>query len=268
MTTNYLQRPEGRLAYEVIGSSGPWVVCVPGMGELRQSYRLLAPLLVEAGYRVVTLDLRGHGDSDATFSSYDDVALAGDLVALLGELGEPAFLVGNSMAAGAAVIAAAEAPDQVSGLALLGPFVRNPPGGAVAKLLFKALMVKPWGPSAFLAYYPQWLPGTKPPGYDEHRALVRENLRRPGHWPAFVQTTRTTHAPAEQRLGQVRAPAVVVMGAADVDWKDPAGEAAWISEQLDAEVVMVPGVGHYPQVQAPELTASAITRLVDKVGRA
>ncbi len=59
---------------------------------------------------MVTLDIRGHGDSDATFSTYDDVALAGDMLALVEELGEPAYLVGNSMAAGAAVIAAAEAP--------------------------------------------------------------------------------------------------------------------------------------------------------------
>ena len=68
MTYSHIQRPEGRLAYDVTGTaSGPLVICVPGMGELRQSYRLLAPLLVEEGCRVVTLDIRGHGDSDATF---------------------------------------------------------------------------------------------------------------------------------------------------------------------------------------------------------
>ena len=71
------------------GYNGPLVICVPGMGELRQSYRLLAPLLVEKGCRVVTLDIRGHGDSEATFSSYDDVALASDILALIDELGEP-----------------------------------------------------------------------------------------------------------------------------------------------------------------------------------
>ena len=40
-----------------------------------------------------------------------------------------------------------------------------------------------------------------------------------------MRTTHTTHAPAEARLGDVRAPAVVVMGTDDVDWKDPAAEA-------------------------------------------
>ena len=268
MNYSQLQRPEGRIAYDVTGASGPLVICIPAMGELRQSYRLLAPLLAEQGCRVVTLDIRGHGDSDATFSTYDDVALAGDILALVDELGEPAFLVGNSMGAGASVIAAAEAPAKVKGLALLGPFVRDPQGGAVAKLLFRVLLTKPWGPAAFLSYYPQWLPGPKPAGYEEHKARVRENLRRPGHWKAFVQTTRTSHAPAERRLSEVQAAAVVVMGTADVDWKDPAGEAAWIGERLHADVVLVPDVGHYPQAQAPAVTARAIAGLLDQVERA
>ena len=262
MTTSHhlLQRPEGRLAYDVTGS-GPLVVCAPAMGELRSSYRHLVPLLVDRGLRVATLDLRGHGDSDATFSSYDDEALASDLLALVGELGGPALLVGNSMSAGAAVIAAADRPDEVTALALLGPFVRNPPGGRFGRLMFRLALTRPWGPSVFLGYYPKWTPGVRPEGYDEHTADVRDNLRRPGHWKAFVATTRTTHAPAEARLDQVQAPAVVVMGTDDVDWKDPAAEAAWLGERLHAEVVMAPGVGHYPQTQAPALVADAVASL-------
>ena len=267
-TSHYLQRPDGRLAYDLTGTEGPLVICASGMGQLRQSYRLLAPLLSAGGCRVASLDLRGHGDSDATFGTYDDVALAGDLLALIAELGGPAVVVGNSMAAGAAVIAAAESPDQVTGLALLGPFVRDSAGGALQKLLFRLLMTKPWGPAAFLAYYPQWFPGDKPVGYEEHRALVRDNLRRPGHWKAFVQTTRTSHAPAERRLADVTAPAVVVMGEADVDWPDPTAEAAWVGKALQAEVLTLPGVGHYPQMQAPEATAGAVRRLIERTARA
>ncbi|HET6624807.1 MAG TPA: alpha/beta hydrolase [Nocardioidaceae bacterium] len=266
--TIYLQRPEGRIGYDVTGEHGPLVICLPAMGDLRQSYRLLVPRLVDRGYRVATMDLRGHGDSDATFTAYDDVALATDLLALVDELGGPALVVGNSMGAGAVVWAAAEEPARISGLALLGPFVRNPDGGRLGTLLFRLALLKPWGPAAFLSYYPKWLPGTKPEGYDEHLARVRENLRRPGHWKAFCRTTRTSHAPAEARLGEVTAPTVVVMGADDIDWKDPAAEAAWVAEQMDAEVVMVPGVGHYPQTQAPDVTASAVARLVDGAARA
>jgi pimeloyl-ACP methyl ester carboxylesterase len=266
--SQHLQRPEGRLAYDLTDGSGPLVVCLPGMAELRSSYRHLVPLLTARGYRVATLDLRGHGDSDATFSAYDDEALASDVLALVEELGEPAYLVGNSMGAGAAVIAAARQPDAVLGLALIGPFVRNPTGGRIALLLYRLMLTKPWGPAALMAYYPKWLPGVRPEGYDEHRAAVAENLRRPGHWKAFVQTSRTTHDPAEASLGDVRAPAVVVMGADDVDWKDPAAEARWIGEQLGAEVLMAPGVGHYPQAQAPALVADAVDRLARNTPRA
>ena len=52
--------------------AGPLVVAVPGMGDLRSTYRHLAPALVDAGFRVATMDLRGHGDSDTTFNAYDD----------------------------------------------------------------------------------------------------------------------------------------------------------------------------------------------------
>ena len=47
------------------------------MGDLRSVYRFTVPALVDAGYRVATMDLRGHGDSDDSFSTFDDVA-AGD----------------------------------------------------------------------------------------------------------------------------------------------------------------------------------------------
>lgn len=267
-TPRHVHRPEGRIAYEVAGSGESLVLCVPGVGELRQSFRLLVPLLVEQGYRVTTMDMRGHGDSDATFTSYDDVALGTDISALIEELGGPAVVVGNSMGAGAAVWAAAEAPQHVVGLALLGPFVRDPDGGTLQRLAFRLSMRRPWGRAAFLSFYPRWFPGTKPEGYDEHLARVRDNLGRPGHWKAFVRTTRTSHAPVAARITEVTAPAVVVMGSEDLDWPDPAAEAAWVAEQLGAEVVMVPGVGHYPQAQAPVATAAAVTRVLDAVERA
>jgi pimeloyl-ACP methyl ester carboxylesterase len=118
--TIYLSRPEGRIGYD-----GALVVLVPGMGDLRAGYRFLAPDLRAAGYRVACTDLRGHGASDATFTSYGDEETAGDVIALTEELGGPAVVVGNSMGAGSAVVAAAQRPGLVSGLVLTGPFVRN-----------------------------------------------------------------------------------------------------------------------------------------------
>ena len=102
---------------------------MPGMGDLRAGYRFLAPALRTAGYRVACTDLRGHGDSDATFTSYGDEETACDITALIGELGGPAAVVGNSMGAGSAVIAAAQQPELVSGLVLAGPAATEHLGG-------------------------------------------------------------------------------------------------------------------------------------------
>ncbi|MBW8873231.1 MAG: alpha/beta hydrolase, partial [Leifsonia sp.] len=78
----YLQRPEGRVSYTVEGE-GPLVVAVPGMGDLRSSFRELVAPLLEAGYRVAVTDLRAHGDSDTTFDEFGDIATARDLIALI-----------------------------------------------------------------------------------------------------------------------------------------------------------------------------------------
>jgi pimeloyl-ACP methyl ester carboxylesterase len=263
-TTLLLARPSGRIAYDVRGD-GPLVVAVPGMGDLRSVYRALVPELVAAGYRVATMDLRGHGDSDATFDAYDDVAAGTDLLALVEHLGGPAVLVGNSMGAGAAVWAAAERPDLVSGLVLNGPFVRNAPTGFGATLAFRLALLRPWGPAAWNAWYARLYPGRAPADLAGHRARIRESLKRPGHWRAFVATTHSSHVPAEARLGDVTAPTFVVMGEKDPDFKDPAAEARFVSERLGGEVLIVPGSGHYPHAEFPEIVSPAILRFLDGI---
>src|ERR1700684_1326942 len=61
--TQFLKLPGGQIAYDASGGAGPLVICVPGLGDMRQQYRFLAPRLVAAGFRVVTMDLPGHGES-------------------------------------------------------------------------------------------------------------------------------------------------------------------------------------------------------------
>jgi pimeloyl-ACP methyl ester carboxylesterase len=265
----FLSRPGGRIAYDLAGE-GPLVVAIPGMGDLRSSWRHQVPALVAAGYRVATMDLRGHGDSDTTFDASDDVAAATDALALIAELGGgPAVIMGNSMGAGAAAWAAAEAPGSVAGIALVGPFVRNPPASAIQTAMFTLLLMKPWGPAALAGWFGKLHAGTKPVDLEAHRAQVKAALARPGHWAAFKRTAGTSHAPAEARLGEVRAPALVLMGDQDPDFKDPAAEAAWIGDRLNGKVVMVPATGHYPQSGRPDLVNAALLPFLDRVtGRA
>jgi pimeloyl-ACP methyl ester carboxylesterase len=263
--TKYLALPEGNIGYDIQGT-GPLLVLVPGMGELRSSYRFLTTALVDAGYTVATTDLRGHGDSDTTFSSYGDLETAGDVSALIEKLGGPAVIVGNSLAAGSAVIVAADHPNQVTGLVLVGPYVRNPKMSAVQLAVFRAIMAPLWVATSWKYYMPSLYAGQKPVDFDQYRTSVIANIRRPGYAKAFSRTAKQTdHAPAEARLAAVAAPVLVIMGERDPDFNDPAAEARWIGETLHGEVVMVAEAGHYPQSQQPALVAAAVLRFLADV---
>jgi pimeloyl-ACP methyl ester carboxylesterase len=215
--TSYVSRPEGRIGYDVAGV-GSLVVLVPGMGDLRAGYRFLAPALRAAGYRAACTDLRGHGDSDATFTSYGDEETAGDVLALIGELGGPAVVVGNSMGAGSVVLAAAQRPGLVCGLVLVGPFVRDGKTSAMQRLVLRMAMAPPWAAISWKSYLPKLYAGRRPADFGDYRDQVITSMRRPGYAKAFSRTTRTSHDPAQARLADVTAPPLVVMGEQDPDF--------------------------------------------------
>jgi pimeloyl-ACP methyl ester carboxylesterase len=263
--TLFVSRPHGAIAYDVQGS-GPLVVCVPGMGDVRSSFRFLVPQLVGAGYQVASMDLRGHGESSTTFDVYDDVAAASDIVALIEHLGGRATVIGNSMAAGAAVIAAADRPELVERLVLVGPFVRNVPMPPGMGLVFRLALLRPWGPRFWRTWHRKLFPTRVPDDYDAYSAELLASLARPGAWRAFQQTARTSHQPAEDRLGRVEAPALVVMGTDDPDFKDAEAEAKLVADRLNGEVVMVHGAGHYPQAESPEVVGPAVVAFLRSVG--
>ncbi|HEY0117580.1 MAG TPA: alpha/beta hydrolase [Cellulomonas sp.] len=265
-TLQFLDRPEGRVAYTVDGPvGGRLVVLVPGMGDLRSTWRELAGPLVEAGYRVAATDLRGHGDSDTTFGTHGDVATAGDVLALLDELGGgPAVLVGNSMGAGAVAYAAAERPTAVDGLVLFGPFLRDPDLGALVRTLtrlaYPLLFARPWGARLWAGYYRSTLNrGRRAPWLDEHVAAIRASYADPSRLAQFrALTWQLTHEPVERRLGDVHTPVLAFVGRRDPDFRDPAAEAAWIEQTTGGRSVLLDDVAHYPQHQAPELVVPEV----------
>jgi len=259
-----IKRPSGTVAYEVAGN-GPLIVCVPGMGELRSSYRFVAPVLAAAGYRVALMDLRGHGDSSATFDEYGDEATAGDITALIEKLGGPAIIIGNSLAAGSAVMVAAARPELVAGLVLVGPFVRPATVSALQRLAFRVMMAPLWARMSWNAYLPTLYAGRKPADFAEYRAEVSAAMKKPGHAKAFSLTTRTSHDAAAAALKSVTAPTLVVMGEGDPDFPDPAAEGQWIADELKGTVLMVPESGHYPQAQRHDLVAPAVEAFASAV---
>lgn len=267
LPTQFIDRPEGRVAYDIEGT-GPLLVLVPGMGDLRSSYRYLVPALVAAGYTVASCDLRGHGESDTTFTSYGDIETAGDIQALIDHLGSPAVIFGNSLAAGAAVIVAADHPSLVDGLVLLGPFVRNPPANAFMRGVFRLMMNPLWIAPVWKSYVTSLYAGRKPDDFEQYRAAVVANLKRGKYGKAFSLTTQqTNHEPAEARLAAVTAPTLVIMGEKDPDFKNPPAEAAFIGDALSAQVVMVADAGHYPQAQQPDITSAAVLAFLSTLPR-
>ena len=184
--TEFLNVPGGRIAYDVNGS-GPLVVLSHGIGVRRQDYRFLAPMLAQAGYRVASADLRGHGESSMGWASITRTDVAGDLVALTGQLGGPGVIVGHSISGGAATIAAATRPEQVAGIVEINPFTRKVQyslGGLLRVRRYRRCVFLLTGTrvfrslSLFMRYLNVAYPA-KPADYTGYMAALAAKLREP-----------------------------------------------------------------------------------------
>ena len=258
----HLERPGGTIAFDDSGA-GPLVVMLPGLGDLRQQYRFLAPDLEAAGYRAVSADLRGHGASSTGWSDYGSEAAGDDLIALIETLGAgPAIVIGTSFGAAPAVYAAAERPELVAGLVLIGPFVRRQHTPALLRGVLRVMTTGPWKVWAWGAFYDTLYPSAKPADHREHRRALLANLAEPGRFEALRGMMFRDDAAIEARLGAVRAPTLVVMGTKDPDFPDPAREARAVADAVSGDVAMIDGAGHYPHVEMPEATTATIARFV------
>ncbi|MEZ4316986.1 MAG: alpha/beta hydrolase [Myxococcota bacterium] len=254
-----LQTNGGRVAYETFGSGGIPIVAVLGIGDTRATYRALGPLLAAAGFTFYAMDLRGHGGSDVGFASYRSEDIGDDVVALLDALDlRDAVLLGNSVGAAAIVHASLES-DRVGRLVLLSGFVSDPPNFAVLRIVLGLAFAWPWGVWAW-GMYRKTLFASPPPDLDANQVEVLANLREPGRLAAVRAMMRASKVEIEARLGSVRVPALIAMGARDPDFADPAEEARLQSEKLGGanQVVLIDETGHYPQIERPEPTARAI----------
>ena len=262
MATQWLEREGGQLGYSVQGD-GPLVVCAPGLGDLRDEYRFLAPALVAAGFRVAALDLRGHGESSTGWDDYSAEAIGGDLLALIRALGATrALVIGTSMAAGSAVWAAAEEPELVAGVVLIGPFVRDVGSPALQRVLqtvFRVLLARPWGVRFWMRYWASLFPTRKPDDFDAYAARLRANLSQPDRFSALrAMMLGPSRRAIEARLDRVDQPALVVMGTKDRDFKGPAAEAELVAARVGGEVELIESAGHYPHVEFAEQTGKQI----------
>lgn len=248
------------IAYDLRGpETGSLVLCVPGMGETRSGFGPFATLLAQEGYRVACMDLRGHGDSSVDFPNHSDASTADDIVALIGALGgQPTVLVGNSLGAAAAVIAATTQPSLVSALVLLGPFVRDGNHPILTKAFLQALFARPWGLAAWRRYYKTLAAAPQSEQTTAHQKSALATVAEPGRFTALKQFALNGHAESGRRVENVTQPTLIIMGAADPDFRSPETEAAWIADHTGGTAVLLPDTGHYPQYEQPTKTANAV----------
>ena len=95
------------LVADVWGADDAWpVLLMHGGGQTRHAWGNTAAFLAEHGWRAVSLDLRGHGDSEwALNGDYSFTAYSADTIAVADALGRPPVIVGASLGGVAAIIA-------------------------------------------------------------------------------------------------------------------------------------------------------------------
>ncbi|MFI2646722.1 alpha/beta fold hydrolase [Micromonospora fulviviridis] len=258
MTISQVARDGGTIVYEVHGE-GPLVVLSHGMGENRATFRHLVPRLVAAGYRVASVDVRGHGDSSPRWRGYAPAEVGGDLLAVVRALGGgPATLVGSSSSAAAVVFAAADAPALVNGIVQVSPFVAPPKPNPVLRAA-QAVVLR--SPRLFGMFHRTLFPCGRPADDAAYRKEMVAKLR--GRMAAVRGVVAPVDPHWSARAREVRQPVLVLMGAKDPDFPDPGAEARAARRFFaTAEARMIADSGHYPHADQPDATAADLVEFL------
>lgn len=261
--THFVAVDGGRIAYDDTGGTGPLILAIPGMGDLRSEYRFIRPALQQAGYRVVTMDVRGFGETSVQWKDYSAHAVGRDALALLNHINAgPAVVLGNSFAAGSALWMAHDAPTSVSGVVLLGPIVRDQKVSWFGKAALDVGFSGPWRVWFWTTYWDSLFPSKKPVDQSQAKEALTRNLREPGRMDALQSMVNLSKADTAAILPQSKVRTLVVMGTRDPDFPDAREEAKWLAGQLGAESLIVEGAGHYPHAEMPDLVAKELLRFI------
>ena len=265
------------LAADVFGDDGaPPVLLMHGGGQTRHAWGGAAATLAEQGWRTVSLDLRGHGDSEwALNGDYSFTTYAADCIAVCDQLGRPPVLVGASLGGVTAVLAEG-ATDRVvsSGLVLVDITHRTNPAGVQRIRDFMASGLGGFATleeaaAAIAAYQPHRNRRVNPAGLMK---VLRQ--RRDGRWywhwdPRFLDHGRT-EVPREDfetifhaAMKNVRVPALLVRGTlSDVVTEE--GVREFLRQIPHAKVVDVGGAAHMVAGDQNDAFSDAVITFLDR----
>ena len=261
--TDMLTTQQGSLAYDDYGGEGPLLLLLPGAGDVRSEHRFLASRLAAVGYRVVTMDLRGHGESTASWSGYGVAATAADIVAAIrGMDAGPATVIGNSFSPAAALWAAAEHPALVSGVVAISPHL-DQDAGALQRLTLELTLRGPLAGPVWEKFYRGWYKSNPPSDLDEQVALLREMMQEPLRRKAVRATLLAHRDGLDEKLSALATPVLVIFGSEDDHFDTPHVAAADAAERTRGTAEIIDGAGHYPHVEYPEIAASMVRDFLD-----
>lgn len=248
---------------------GPAIVLLHGSNASLHTWE---PLVKRLGgtYRIVTLDLPGHGLTGGTPDkdySADGMMAAVDVVAA--KLGLDHFILGgNSMGGWVSWRYALDHPDRIDALLLLdaaGMPLRRGEKRPESNIGFRVLEY-PFGRWLATQITPRMLVEQSIRGSVEKQAIVDdvmidrywELLHFPGNREATVLRARMDREPAmAARIGAIKAPTLILFGKKDRLINATAAQT--FHERIaGSEVVLLDGIGHLPMEEAPDATAAAI----------
>jgi pimeloyl-ACP methyl ester carboxylesterase len=254
--------------------SGPLVLLLHGYPETARSWAVVQSKLAAAGYRVVAPYMRGYPPSGfAGDGDYRATTLGADAIALISALGEThAVVVGHDWGAAAAYVAATEHPEMVSELVTLA--IPHPKSFAGDPTLFLdaphfVYYQAPWAERLVWSHdfahiesiYRQWASPRyqAPPDVLED---IKSTLRAPGAVRSALSYYWALFKPGglDPKAGEraISVPTLVIAGSDDGAVKSGRFAKARGAFLGRYEYVELPGVGHFPQLEAGDKVADAI----------
>lgn len=247
------------MAYDDLGS-GPPVLLIHGFPLCRKMWRLQAEALAAAGYRVITPDLRGFGDSDAPDGPYRIELFADDILELLDHLGiERAVVGGMSMGGYILLRLLLQAPERVRAALFITTRSTADDEAGKARRLALAKDVMRYGPQVITDAFTQVLfaPGTpeeKPDLAREAYSWMVATSSRGLAGGLLAMRERPDFTPL---LPTIRQPSLVISAVQD-QAAPPATADTFTRGLPNCTARLIPRGGHLVNLEEPELFNSVL----------